>query len=70
MKLDKDDIKLDFEMDYDGLKTIKFNLSVSALGTEIETDEFEMDVMEFDSRKLAVILDTMIEEYKNYLSEN
>ena len=70
MKLDKDDIKLDFEMDYDGLKTIKFNLSVSALGTEIETDEFEMDVMEFDSRKLAVILDTMIEEYKTYLSEN
>lgn len=68
MKLDKDDIKLNFEMNYDGLKTIKFNLAIIALGTEIESDSFEMEVMEFDSKKLAVILDTMIEEYKNYLS--
>ena len=68
MKLDKDDIKLNFEINYDGLKTIKFNLAIIALGTEIESDSFEMEVMEFDSKKLAVILDTMIEEYKNYLS--
>lgn len=70
MKFDKDDIKLNFEMVYDGLKTIRFNLAIFALGTEIESDSLEMEVMEFDYQKLDIILKTITEEYKNYLSEN
>lgn len=70
MKLDKDDIKLNFEMIYDDIKTIKFNLSVIALNTELETDSFELNVMEFNHQTLEVILKTLIDEYKNYLPEN
>lgn len=70
MKLDKDDIKLDFEMAYDGLKKIRFNLAIIALGTKIESDSFDMEVMEFDYQKLNIILKTITDEYKNYLSEN
>ncbi len=67
MRFDKDDIKLNFEMTYDGLKTIHFNLSISALGTPIESDSVEIEVMEFDRAKLDIILKTITEEYKNYL---
>lgn len=70
MVLDKDDVKLNFEMAYDGIKTLKFNLKISALNTELEADSFELDVMEFNHQALDVILKTLIDEYKNYLSEN
>lgn len=70
MNLDKDDVKLNFEMAYDGIKTIKFNIQISALNTELEADSFELDVMEFNHQALDVILKTAVDEYKNYLSEN
>ena len=70
MNFDKDDVKLNFEMSYDGIKTLKFNLKVSALNTELESDSFELDVMEFNHQALDVILQTLVDEYKNYLSEN
>ena len=70
MNFDKDDVKLNFEMYYDGIKTLKFNLKVSALNTELESDSFELDVMEFNHQALDVILQTLVDEYKNYLSEN
>ena len=69
MSLDKDDIKLDFEMIYDEIKTLKFNIKISALNTELEADSFDLDVMEFNHQTLDVILKTAIDEYKNYLSE-
>ncbi len=70
LKFDKNDIKLDFEMVYDGIKTIKFNVKIVALNAEIESDSFEMPVMEFDHQKFDIILKTLIDEYKNYISEN
>ena len=70
MKFDKDAVNLNFEMYYAGIKTLKFNLKVSALNTELESDSFELDVMEFNHQALDVILQTLVDEYKNYLSEN
>ena len=67
MRFDKDNIKLNFEMAYDGLKTIHFNLSIYALETEIEADTVDIEVMDFDTQKLDIILKTITEEYKNYL---
>ncbi len=70
MNFDKDDVKLDFELVYDEVKTLKFNIKITALNTELEEDSFELDVMDFNHQALEVILKTAIDEYKNYLLEN
>ncbi|MCD8024602.1 MAG: hypothetical protein LUE64_03615 [Candidatus Gastranaerophilales bacterium] len=67
LKLDKDDVKLDFQMNFDGIKTINFKLGIYALETPLEQDFYEIEVMDFDSKKLEIILDTLVMEYKNYL---
>lgn len=69
LKLDKNDVELNFEITYSGLKNVRFNLAITALGTDIESDSFEMEVTEFDYQKLDIILKTITDEYRNYISD-
>ena len=70
MKLNKDDIKLDVEIIYDKVKTIKINMTLNALNSQIESDTIDFEVMDFDYQKFDIVLKTLIEEYENYLSED
>ena len=69
MKFDKDDITLDLEISYNGIKTIKFDITVKALTSKLDSDSFELEVMDFDYQKFDIILKTLTDEYKNYISE-
>ena len=69
MKFDKDDIILDLEISYNGIKTIKFDITVKALTSKLDSDSFELEVMDFDYQKFDIILKTLTDEYKNYISD-
>lgn len=67
MKFDKDDIKLDLDIEYDGIKTINFNISIKALTSVLDSDTFKLSVMDIDYQNLDTVLKTLTDEYKNYL---
>ncbi len=67
LRMEKGDIKLNFEMSYDGIKTINLKMAIAALGSDIESENMSVEVMDFDYQKLDIILKTLTDEYKNYL---
>ncbi len=68
LKLDKDDIVLELDITYNGVKTIKFDAIIKALGAEIDSDSFDFEVMDFDYQKFEIVIKTITDEYKNYLN--
>ncbi len=67
MNFDKDEIKYNIKIEYDEIKTLKFTINVYAIETELESDSFDIEVMDFDFEKFNIILKTSLDEYKNYL---
>lgn len=69
LRLNKDNAILNIEITYDGIKSLHFQVEIAANETQVESDTFDMEIMNFDYQKLDIILRTTVNEYRNYLTD-